>query len=202
MGCGMKKLLDVTDRKTRLLQQGLVAACGALGTFGFIALGEGLLPSPIAIAILVSGFVLLIITAGIKQRWEVGYRDHTIRFENSPVTAEKLYLDEGLVARGGLGIKMELRAPIRVGEGAGEEIVALVDAGLREFRLRLFVDNEEDDAPALAVPQTGGNVGEGISRVRESTVLGGVVLAKDIFEVIAAVTALISVLGASALWIF
>lgn len=61
---------------------------------------------------------------------------HQIR--KQPITAQKLYLDGGPVARGGVGMKMELRAPIRAGEGVGRGIVALVDAGFREFRLRRF----------------------------------------------------------------
>ena len=59
------------------------------------------------------------------------------------MTAERLFLDEGLVARGGIGSKMELRAPIRVGDGAGDEIVVLADARLTYFRVRIFVETDD-----------------------------------------------------------
>ena len=63
-----------------------------------------------AAAALAAGCVMLILVAGIKQRWETEYKGHRVRFENSPVTAEELYLDDGLVAREGLGFQMELRS--------------------------------------------------------------------------------------------
>ena len=205
----MKKLLDVTDRKTRMLQAICMAACSGLAGLGFVMFRAGAVPPALSVLIMGSALVLLVFAAGIRQRWEIEYRGHRIRFENSPVFAERLFLDEGLVARGGLGLKMELRALIRVGEGAGEEITALVDAGLRTFRLRIFVEKEETDQkqvargipPAPAAPTYDSPIQE-LRPVTQSTVLGRIVVAKHILEFIATLIAAIGALTAAVAWFF
>ncbi len=208
---GMKKLLDVTDRRNRFRQQILMGVFGALVGSGAVTIASGSSPLYVGIIIIVLAVVLLGVTASIKQRWEIEYRGHTIRFENSAVTAERLFLDEGLVARGGVGTMMELRAPIRVGEGAGEVIVALVDARLRFFRLRLFVESEVLDsghtatlvepppAPALPPGDAYAAAAEDLRPVVHSTVLGRMIVAKNVMEFTAA---LIAVVGAIAFWLF
>lgn len=209
----MKKLLDVTDRKTRLLQQLLMAACGLL-TGLVVALVQADAISPIMAGVLATlTVVTFVVTAGIKQRWELDYRGHLIRFENSPIMAEKLYLDEGLVAKGGFGKKMELRAPIRVGEGAGDTLVALADAGVRTFRLRLFVeggDAEGDTHPATFVQtrsqpsapdQKAIEATEELRPVTQSVVLGKFHLAKYALELLASLIGVIGGLIAIATWL-
>jgi hypothetical protein len=207
----MRKLLDISDRKTRLLQQGLMAACGFLAGVATVLLLTGALPALVAGLIVAGAVALFVVAAGIKQRWEIEYRGHRIRFENSPVTGERLFLDEGLVAKGGFGMKVELRAPIRVGDGAGDAIVALVDAGVREFRLRLFVETEEFDsahAAALvqpspvAAPSSGyAEAAEDLRPVTESAVLGKITLAKNALELLASVIGVIGGLTALATWL-
>lgn len=201
----MKKLVDVTDRKTRPLQQVLMAACGLLVGAGYGIFHSGNYPPAVPAVIAGAGLVLLVVTARIKQRWEIDYRGHRIRLENSPVTAERLYLDEGLVAKGGVGKKTELRAPIRVGEAAGETIVALADSGIRDFRLRLFVETEAPDADhAAAVVQptpAGAAAIEDLKPVTQSAVLGKLTLVKHAFEFLAAVVGLIGGLAALATWL-
>ncbi len=169
-------------------------ACGILVGLAITMLGDPApeLPTAVPIAILGSSLVLLVVTAGIRQRWEIDYKGHRIRFENSPITAERLFLDEGLVARGGFGSRTELRAPIRVGDGAGEELVALVHAGVREFHLRLFVESAAlDSTPAASVvsttppdasPPTLAAAVEDLQPVTESAVLGKMTVAKHVLE--------------------
>jgi hypothetical protein len=207
----MKKLLDITDRKTRLLQQGLMAACGMLAGSVTVLLLNGALPAFVAGLLLTAALVLLVVAAGIKQRWEIEYRGHLIRFENSPVTGEKLYLDEGRVAGGRIGMKVELRAPIRVGEGAGDTIVALVDAGLRDFRLRLFVETDALDSahtaalvqpgPPAASPRKYADATEDLRPVTQSAVLGKITLARNALELLASIIGVIGGLAALATWL-
>lgn len=207
----MTKLLDTTDRKTRLLQLGLMAGCGLLAGFATVFLLTDALPTFVAVLVLAVSVSLLVVAAGIKQRWEIEYRGHRIRFENSPVTGERLYLDEGLVARGQVGMKVELRAPIRVGEGAGDTIVALADAGMREFRLRLFVETDALDAvhaaalvqpaPAARSPGSYAEATEDLRPVTQSAVLGKMTLAKNALEFLASLIGVIGGLTALATWL-
>jgi hypothetical protein len=101
----MRKLIDVTDRETRLTQQASATAALALAAIGTVLLLTESGPALAAWAALGSAAALLVLTASIRQRWEVAYKGHQIRFENSAVLAERMYLDEGLVAQGGLGRK-------------------------------------------------------------------------------------------------
>lgn len=207
----MKLILDVTDTKTRLLQQGAMAGCFLLAALVVALFYGGALPAVAAIVLGAVVVVLFAVAAGIKQRWEVAYRGHRIRLENSPVSGERLFLDEGLVAKGGVGMKVELRAPIRVGEGAGETIVALVDAGVREFRLRLFVEGEAEAGAHIARPiepmpparpdaSPGAAVEPGLP-VTESVMLGRLRLAKYALELLASVIGGIGGLIAIATWL-
>lgn len=166
-----------------------------------------------------SAVALLTLTAGVKQRWDTEYKEHYIRFENSPVFAESLYLDGGLVARGGVGQKMELRAPIRVGEGTGSEIVALVDARFLSFRLRLFVQSHNsqpsDNSGAPTSPsrsqstqsvtaentKTSAATKETSSSVTSSSVLGKFQVAKQTIELLSAVIGLIGGLSTLIGWL-
>ncbi len=122
-----------------------------LVTVGFITYMAGDVPRALSIVALLAGVVGLVVAGSIRQRWEVVYRGHQIRFENSPLTGERLFLDGGMVSRGGVGMKMELRAPIRVGEGAGDEIMALVGApGDRVHRLGDHHRHDRVRSPTLA----------------------------------------------------
>ncbi len=171
----------------------------------------------IAWIVIGSAVALLALAATVKQQWETEYKDHHIRFENSPILAESLYLDGGLVARGGVGRKMELRAPIQVGKDAGSEIVALVDAHTWSFRLRLFVQSPEpetDDDSSPSSPsrsespqplpdtdQTETVTDETKAQpVTASTFLGKFQVAKQVIELISAVVGLIGGLSTLIGW--
>lgn len=211
----MQKLLDVTDRHVRRTQHLSILGVGALALVGTQVLLHDLGPAWAGWLATASAVGLLVLVAGVKQRWEVDYRGHRVRFENSAVTAERLYLDGGLVARGGVGTKMELRAPIQVGEGTGETLVALVDAGLTALRLRLFVEMPEGvaagtgeagatpSATLIQVPSTPGPSGDAPAPrlVSDQAVWGGLVVAKQGIELAAAVIGLIGGLSALAGWL-
>ena len=206
----MKKLLDVTDKKTRALQAACLMGCGFLGTAGVDFLRSPEASDTLGYFVVGSAVVLLIVTGGIKQRWEIEYRGHRIRFENSPLLGERLFLDEGLVARGGLGKMVEMRAPIRVGDGAGEEIMALVQGGFLSFRLRIFIESEHEHVPAATIleparPGAGrgfGAVTDDIRPLTQSAVLGRMTVAKEILELVAALIGIIGGLSAAAVWLF
>jgi hypothetical protein len=72
--------------------------------------------------------------------WEVTYKGHTIRFQNHPCLAERLFIDGVLVDRGGFGITMTLRGTIQGGDGAGDRITATSVAGLWSFSCRIVAE--------------------------------------------------------------
>lgn len=148
MSGGSSTLLEATDVGRRLLQHGAVSA-------GIVVLAaEGLRarrhdPGPVDAAFLLLGFAFLTVGLVVKQRWSLPYRGHRIRFENSPLWSEKLFIDEELVAKGGLGKKKELSGTIRTGQGQGDEIVALSEAGLLRFRCRIFARPGAGSPPGI-----------------------------------------------------
>lgn len=191
----MIKLLDVTDEHIRRRQlMGVVTSMALLasGVGAFMSGGSPWIAAP-AIAL---GTVFVVLAGSLRQRWEIAYKGHEIRFENSPYTGERLYLDGGRVARGGVGLKMEMRAPIRVGEGVGEEIVALIDAGALRFRLRLFVDGA-DAAPVAAVSTPVPAVGE----PTRSGVIGTLVVARQVVELLSGLITIAGALGTVIVWL-
>ena len=60
--------------------------------------------------------------------------------DNSSLGAERLYLDDGLVQVGGVGVNMEIRTRIKAGDGIGDEIVVWYHAGLTRCRCRIDVE--------------------------------------------------------------
>ncbi len=206
----MRKILDVTDRRTRAKQQVLILACAVLACVGICALLLELTPTYVGAIFTAASIALLALTANIKQRWDIRYRGHSIRVENSIITAERLFLDEGLVARGGAGKKIELRAPIRVGEGAGEEVVAIVDARIRSIQLRIFVEGADSSADTISVPPSDSPARsqqreaavEDLKPAVSSVVIGRLTLAKHILEFIAALIAVVGFLIGAAIWFF
>lgn len=200
----MRKLVDVTDRRTRLTQMASVAVASA-----FLGLGAGMIGGPGSVwvppVVLATGAALLALAATVRQRWEVDYKGHRVRFENSAVLAERLFLDEGLVARGGVGRMMEMRAPIRVGAGAGETIVALSEAGLTSVRLRLFVEGPEGEpepsVPARAQLVESAPPAASSQVATDTAVLGTMAVAKQTVELVAAVIGIIGGVSALVGWL-
>jgi hypothetical protein len=149
-----QQLLDETDTSQRLRQNLIM-----LTALPLVAVALVLIPPAFAdkrywlllVSLLCLFGALIVVRAGARvlQKWEVEYKGHRIRFENSPIFAEKLYIDDELVARGGLGLKMRLQGVIRSGEGVGDRITADVEAGFTKFRCRLSAEQ----APLSAVRQ-------------------------------------------------
>ena len=134
------KLLEEVDRRKRRLQHFAVAVGALLIVIGVASLETTSLGVSAVPVIL--GAVAIVVGARIKQRFEVEYKGHRIRYENGPLTGERLFLDEGLVAKATVGYRIELRARINVGDGAGDEIMVLSEAGLFSFRCRIFIEQE------------------------------------------------------------
>jgi tRNA A-37 threonylcarbamoyl transferase component Bud32 len=146
------RLLDETETKGRRLHHLLGLAgvsCLALGatpalTRLLFRAGEpsGAWLLMVALGGFALGVVLLVLSALVKRRlrWTVDYKGHTILFDGGGMWAERLYLDGGLVQQGGFGLKMEIRTPIRVGEGIGDEIVVLYDARFTHVRIRIMAE--------------------------------------------------------------
>jgi hypothetical protein len=130
-------LLDATDTKRRILQHALILdgillllVAGAL-----IKATDNLkLPGMIVLAV---GLVSILLGLFVKVRWTVTYKGHVIRFENDPFRGERLFIDDDLVAKGGLGVRMVLQDSIKQGAGTGDRITAVSEAGLFRFRCRI-----------------------------------------------------------------
>jgi hypothetical protein len=131
----MEKLLDATETRKRVLQHGLTLG-GVLLLAAAIPMFRGGV-SAAGAATAIAGMLGLVGGLLVKIRWEVAYKGHTIRFENHPLSGEKLFIDGKQVARGGLGVRMVLQGHIREGEGAGDRIEAVSYAGLVSFRCEI-----------------------------------------------------------------
>jgi hypothetical protein len=131
-------LLNATNTGRRLVQTIIQLAGILLG-----AAGVGMLfresggPSSLAVSTTLIGLAILVIALLTVIRWDVSYKGHTIRFENHPCFAERLYIDGEIVARGGLGVHMVLTGTIASDQGAGEVIRATSRAGFLSFSCRI-----------------------------------------------------------------
>ncbi len=141
------QILDETDSSIRIVQNIALAAAViliALGTV-FAVLNPGRWQ---VYAILnMGGGMACAAMAVVRQRWEVEYRGHAIRFENSGFGSE-LFIDNVKVAKSGMGLRRELRGVIPRGAAAGHQVKAIVEAGRVELRCRILV--QPDSAPATA----------------------------------------------------
>ena len=136
------KLLDETETKYRT--QHTISTILGLSLFPLISVVLWRV-SPVA-----AGVVVLLAIASIiysvkikkKQIFKATYKGHEIVLDNSGTFAERLYLDGGLVQTGGLGTKMEFRAPIKAGDGLGDEIIIWFDAGVWSVRCRIEAEEK------------------------------------------------------------
>ncbi len=138
-GAGVETLLlDVADTRRRVIQVVVPVAgtlLGAAGVAMWVRAGGG--PSAIAVSATVVGIALIVVSLRLVIGWDVSYKGHAIRFQNDPCFGERLYIDGQLVARGGVGLVMELSGAIPSGEGAGETIRATSRAGVFSFSCRI-----------------------------------------------------------------
>ena len=137
----MTKLLEEVDRSLRPTQNIGILASSVLALIALQVIHKSLFP--LGIALIMPGIVVVWASIRLKQKWETEYKGHKIRFENSHITGEKLFLDDALVAKGGFGIHKELRASIKVGYGVGDEIMVLSEAGFLSFRCRIFIEERQ-----------------------------------------------------------
>jgi hypothetical protein len=133
----MPALLEATDRKRRLLQHGSIFAGIFLLTLAGAAIKGPRGVNPWALAALALGLAAIVASGLVEIRWDVAYKGHAIRFVNHPWSGEQLYIDGELVARGGIGIRMVLQGTVKSGEGAGDRIEAVSEAGLLSFRCKI-----------------------------------------------------------------
>ncbi|HEX6250307.1 MAG TPA: hypothetical protein VFZ56_02605 [Gemmatimonadaceae bacterium] len=134
-------LLDETDTSQRIRQHVLIFG-GVLDVVIGVALASGMISYDAVVrvaglAVIAGGVAMVLLASRIRQRWQAGYQGHRIRFENDPIFGEKLFIDDHLVARGGLGFSRRLEGDIQSGPAAGDRIVALSEARLTSFRCRI-----------------------------------------------------------------
>jgi uncharacterized protein YciI len=125
-------LLDAVDHRMRALQNGL-----AFGGSALLLVGGALIRrrgiEPPALTALFAGLVAIVAGLFQRQRWEVAYRGHAIRFENGPTTAEQLFVDGRLVGKGGFGVERHMETTLP----EGDRITATSHAGLLGFGARI-----------------------------------------------------------------
>lgn len=134
-------LLDASDTGRRLLQQGLALVGAALVVSGIVLLATGQgaargLGLPTALV----GTGLLFVASRILVRFEVPYRGHIIRFENSVVFGERLVIDGERFTGGVLGYRKVIEGAIRRGSHTGKRVRAESVAGFVRFRCKLTVE--------------------------------------------------------------
>ncbi len=134
----METLLDASETKQRLLQHGATLAGFLLLLIALAAVarpGGGLnIVAGIAAAL---GLAAIILGLRVKIRWQVRYKGHVIRFENDPLIGERLYIDGERVGRGYFGFHVVMNAAIPNGNGAGDRIESVSNAGLVRFQCRI-----------------------------------------------------------------
>ena len=148
------KLLDVTDTKNRRLHF-LLEAIAALLLVAAVMFWLTSMARPLAAqSSTLKGMGLAAALASIatgfyshrvvkrRLRWTVHYKGHTIVLDGGGAFAERLYLDDGLVRHGGIGMKMEIRTTIKAGDGLGDEIIVWYDARLLSCRCRIVVEEK------------------------------------------------------------
>src|SRR6187399_1763540 len=81
--------------------------------------------------------------------WAVTYKSHEVRYENNPFLGEKLFIANQLAGKGKTGYRSEIRGVIPSGDGAGDAIVAITEAGLLTVHCRITAQ-----VPAAALQRT------------------------------------------------
>jgi hypothetical protein len=77
------------------------------------------------------------------------YKGHTIRFENSVVFGERLYIDGVRITKGVLGFHKTLQGVIHSGNGSGDRIIAHSEAGLTMFKIRIVAESTQEPASSV-----------------------------------------------------
>jgi hypothetical protein len=134
------ELLEATDRARRRVQHVAISS-GVLLLLTERALLRSRQPGPLDLLLISVSLMFILVGMVVKQRWEVEFQEHRIRFENSPMFAERLFIDGKVVARGRVGRHIELRGKVKGTDGRVNHITAVSDAGLWTFRCRIRAEN-------------------------------------------------------------
>jgi hypothetical protein len=139
-------LLDTHETWRRILQNGLPATGLAL-----ILAGSAVIIGPmradfqgsLAVGI---GLLLMAFAPRVLLRWNLQYKGHVIRFENSVVFGERLFIDDTRITSGIFGHRRSLQGIIRTGDGKGDRITAESEAGLTIFKVRILAEPAAEGA--------------------------------------------------------
>jgi WD40 repeat protein/tRNA A-37 threonylcarbamoyl transferase component Bud32 len=145
-----RQIFEATDRDQRLWQHGMILTGLVLvGLAAAVGIPSG--SYLILFAPAVIGLALIAVGGFERQQWDVSYKGRTIRFQNSPFTGERLFVDGVRIATGGFGFMRELRGTIPDGPGAGDQVRALCEAGFLSFKCRISV-TEGGPKPPVPAP--------------------------------------------------
>jgi tRNA A-37 threonylcarbamoyl transferase component Bud32 len=159
-----RQIFEAVDRDRRLWQHGMILTGLVLvGLAAAVGIPSG--SYLILFAPAVIGLALIAVGGFERQQWDVPYKGRTLRFENSPFTGERLFVDGVRIATGGFGLLRELRGTIPEGPGAGDEVRALCEAGFLRFGCRISVSEGGPKPPTSPPPASAGG-GEARIRVR------------------------------------
>ncbi len=98
---------------------------------------------PMAVGFLALGVGSIVMAGSIRQRWQIDYLGHSVRFESSLDMLGHLMIDGKIMASGEIGPQIELSARIPGGRGAGDRIVVKTFARTLSLQCQLFVEPKE-----------------------------------------------------------
>jgi hypothetical protein len=133
-------LLDTHETRKRVLQNGLPLVGMALvlaGSAVIIGPTQAYLQGFLGVAL---GLVLMAWAPRVLVRWSLQYKGHEIRFENSVIFGERLFIDDTRITSGIFGYRKSLQGIIRSGDGKGDRVTAESEAGLTIFKIRILVE--------------------------------------------------------------
>jgi tRNA A-37 threonylcarbamoyl transferase component Bud32 len=140
-----KYLAGGIDHSKRIAQMGLILSGITLVVLALFGWAAWIPASPVLVAAV--GVTVFVIGALIEQRWEVPYKGRVLRFENSAISGEKLFVDGTRIAAGGFGIVRFLRGTIPAGAGSGDEIGVKVSASVVHFGWLMYVREGRGEVP-------------------------------------------------------
>ena len=124
-------LLDVIDRRIRLIQHGAIfAGIAVLTGARFLA---GVAGSAVTLAVIAVGVALIAVGATVWQRWVIDYQGYRIVVENNPIRGERLLVGGVVAAKGVMGVRSHMVTTLATPSGS-EEIIVRTEARLTSYR--------------------------------------------------------------------
>ena len=140
-------LLEEKDTRNRLRQQAVPLAGAILVITGMAILALRDESSKLTGGLMLAGGVALMLASPqLLVAWDVTYKGHAIRFENSVVFGERLIIDEERFSAGVLGYRKTLIGTLRTGQGIGDRIRAESVAGIVQFEIRIVAEEASSGA--------------------------------------------------------